>query len=51
MTTSGPSPSVSIHLMTHTAQLPRQTSLQGVLVLVLGILLLILVQRTGSGVL
>lgn len=37
--------------MTHATQLPRLASIQGVVVLVLGILLLILVQRTGSGVL
>ena len=37
--------------MTVATQLPRQASIQGALVLVLGILLLILVQRTGSGVL
>ncbi len=37
--------------MTHAMQLPRNASLQGVLVLVLGILLLVLLTGTGSGAL
>lgn len=37
--------------MTVATQLPRQASIQGALVLVLGILLLVLFMRTGSGVL
>ena len=37
--------------MTNTVQLPSNTTLQGVLVLVLGILLLVLFVSTGSGAL
>ena len=39
------------HAMTHAMQLTRRSSLQGALVLVLGILLLVLFTSTGSGAL
>lgn len=51
LTTAGPRRSVSVHVMTHAMQLPRNTSLPGVLVLVLGILRLVLIQGAGSGAL